>query len=235
MKEFSLTAQMRDNAGVKGKLSQMRKSGLIPAVIYGASKTPAHVSVSEKELLVILKGGRNAIIKIKYGSAQEDVLLKEIQKHVVTGRIIHLDFHRISLTDKVEVKVPLKFTGEAYGVKTQGGIIEHNLREINIKCLPADLPKELVVDITALHIGNSIRVKDLKYDKIEIKEDLEHIIASVIAAKEEEVATPAAAQAEAGKEPELVATKGKKEEEGEAAAEAKPEAKKEEKKAEPKK
>ena len=130
--------------------------------------------------------------------------------------------------------MPFKFTGEAYGVKTQGGIIEHNMRELTIKCLPADLPKELVVDISGLHMGDSIRIKDLRYDRIEIKEDQEHIIASVIAAKEEEVAAPAAATAEAGAEPELVATKGKKEEEGEA-AEGKPEAKKEEKKAEPRK
>jgi len=236
MEEVILTAMLRENTGVKGKLSALRKSGMIPAVIYGSSENPSHVSISEKDLLRILKSGKNAVVKINYANKQENVLLKDIQRDVVTDKVIHVDFQRISLTNKIEVKVPIKLTGEAYGVKAQGGIIEHNMRELTVRCLPVEIPKEIVVDITNLHIGNSIRIKDLKYENIEIKEDPEHIIASIIAPKEEKLQT-ISAQSTSGSEPEVIA-KGKKEETTEAGAtkqEAKASEPKKEEKADTKK
>jgi len=227
MEQLMMSAEQREKVGAKGILSGLRKNGLIPAVIYGAEKEPVSISIKEKEIYEILKKGHNNIIKVKYGNQEDSVILKEVQRHVVSGKIIHVDFYRISMKNKIEVKVPLKFVGEAYGVKTQGGIIEHDMWEINIKCLPMDIPHEIIVDVTNLKIGDSLRVKDLKLDKIEIKEDTERIIASVIAAKEE-VVEKVATTPDAAKEPEVIA-KGKKEEEGEG-AEAKGEAKKEDKK-----
>ncbi len=221
MEQLLLNALTREKAGVKGKLSALRKEGRIPAVVYGADKNSQAVEVNEKEFTAIMKKGHNAIIKIKYGAAEDSVIVKEIQRHVVSGKIIHVDFYRISMKEKIEVKVPLKFVGEAYGVKTQGGLIEHDMRELTVRCLPGDIPHEITVDVTNLKIGDSIRVKDLKRDKIEIKEDAERIVASVITAKEE-VVEKAAATPEGAQEPEVIA-KGKKEEEGaEAAKDAKP-------------
>ncbi|MEW5950897.1 MAG: 50S ribosomal protein L25 [Elusimicrobia bacterium] len=232
MEQLSLNALTRENAGVKGKLSAIRNQGQIPAVVYGSEKNSQSLTVNEKEFIAIMKKGHNAIIKLKYDKAEDSVIVKEIQRHVVSGKIIHVDFYRISMKEKIEVKVPLKFVGEAYGVKTQGGIIEHDMRELTVKCLPADIPHEITVDVSALKIGDSVRVKDLKQDKIEIKEDAERIVASVITAKEE-VVEKAAAVAEGAQEPEVIA-KGKKEEEGAAEA-GKEAAKPAEKKPEPKK
>lgn len=234
MEQLLLNAVSREAAGVKGKLSSLRAQGVIPAVVYGAEKDSQTISVNEKEFVSIMKKGHNAIIKLKSDKNEDSVIVKEIQRHVVTGKIIHVDFYRISMKEKIEVKVSLKFVGEAYGVKTQGGIIEHDMRELTVKCLPADIPHEISVDVSNLKIGDSIRVKDLKLEKLEIKEDAERIIASVITAKEE-VVEKVAATPEGAQEPEVIA-KGKKEEEGAEGKEAsKDAAKPAEKKSEAKK
>ncbi len=232
MEQLLLNASLREKTGVRGVNSSLRTQGIVPAVVYGTEKKSLSLSINEKEFVSIMKKGHNAIIKLKYDKVEDSVIVKEIQRHVVSGKIIHVDFYRISLKDKIEVKIPLKFVGEAYGVKTQGGIIEHDMREFTVRCLPSDIPQEIVVDVTNLKIGDSIRVKDIKVEKVEIKEDGERIVASVITPKEEVIekvaATPGGAQ-----EPEVIA-KGKKEEEGaeagkeaaKPAAEKKPEAKK---------
>lgn len=233
MEQLLLNASLREKAGVRGVNSSLRAQGIVPAVVYGTEKKPSLLSINEKEFVSIMKKGHNAIIKLKYDKVEDSVIVKEIQRHVVTGKIIHVDFYRISMKEKIEVKVPLKFVGEAYGVKTQGGIIEHDIREFTVRCLPSDIPHEIVVDVTNLRIGDSIRVKDIKVEKVEIKEDAERIVASVITPKEE-VVEKVAATPEGDKEPEVIA-KGKKEEEGaetagkeaaKPAAEKKPEAKK---------
>ena len=233
MKQISIKAQIRDKAGVRGALSKSRAEGLTPAVVYGLNQPSASLSVSEKEILGVLKHGSNAVLKLKYSNKEDTVIIKDVQRHVVTDKVIHVDFHRISLTEKVTVKVHIKIVGEAAGVKTQGGLLEHALRDFTVRCLPTDIPKEIEVNVSDLKLDSAIRVGDIRYDKVEILDDPSHIIVSVAAPKEEAIETPAAAAGAAAgaaaAEPEVVAGKGKKEEEGAEAAnpaEKKPEAKK---------
>lgn len=236
MEQLTVSAQLREKAGVRGVLSNLRGQGSIPAVIYGLNQPPVSVIVAEKEMLGVMKKGANAVLKLKYSGKEDNVIIKAIQRHVVTDRLIHLDFHRISLTEKIQVKVHIKIVGEAFGVKTQGGLLEHSMREFNVLCLPIDIPKEIEVNVTALKMGEGLRVRDVKYEKAEILDDPNHMVVSIVEPKEEVVETPvAAAGAAAGAaaaEPEVVAAKGKKEEGEEGKAEDK---KGEPKKAEPKK
>jgi large subunit ribosomal protein L25 len=244
MEQINVAAQLREKAGVRGTLSKFRAEGTTPAVVYGLKQPPAQVTVNEKEMLMVLKKGANAVLKLKYGTKEDNVIIKEVQRHVVTDRVIHIDFHRISLTEKVKVKVHIKIVGEAFGVKTQGGLLEHTMREFTVLCLPTDIPKEIEVKVTDLKLDEAIRVKDISHEKVEILDAPDHIIVSIVAPKEEVVETPAtaagAAAGAAAAEPEVVAGKGKKDEEGaegaaKPAAGAKPGEKPAEKKAEPKK
>jgi len=217
MEQIIVEAQTRETIGGKKGLAMLRQGGTLPAVIYGTGKPAAHVVVGEKEILSVLKKGANSLVKIKYQGSEDLVILKEVQRHVVTGRILHIDFQRISLTDKIKVKVRVKLVGEAHGVKVEGGILEHNMRELNVLCLPTDIPKDIEINITDIHLNGMVRVKDIKSDKAEIIEDAEHIVVSVVAPKEEKVETPAAAAGATEAEPEVIA-KGKKEEGAEGAA-----------------
>ncbi|OGS06530.1 MAG: hypothetical protein A2270_07565 [Elusimicrobia bacterium RIFOXYA12_FULL_51_18] len=244
MEQLHVAAQLREKAGVRGVLSKFRAEGVTPAVIYGLKKSPVQITVSEKEMLGVLKKGGNAVLKLKYADKEDNVIIKEVQRHVVTDRVIHIDFHRISLTEKIKVKVHIKIVGEAFGVKTEGGLLEHAMRDFTVLCLPTDIPKEIEVKVTDLKLDQAIRVRDIQHDKVEILDDPNHIVVSIVAPKEEVVETPvAAAGAVAGAaaaEPEVVAGKGKKEEEGaegaaKPAAGAKPGDKPAEKKAEHKK
>ncbi|HNW43223.1 MAG TPA: 50S ribosomal protein L25 [Elusimicrobiales bacterium] len=240
MQKTMISAEPRENAGMRSKLAAFRAAGKIPAVIYGQDKAPVNVIVDEKEFCAVLKGGANSVITIKHPGGEDTVVIKDRQRHPLTERWTHVDFHRISLTEKIKVKVPVKIVGESYGVKVQTGLVEHTMRELHVLCLPNDIPHEIQLDITELHIGQSLRVRDVKVGKFELMDAPEQIVVSVTAPKEEKVAEPVAGAAvagaaagapgaAAGAEPEVIA-KGKKEEEGKEGA-AKPEAKK----AEPKK
>lgn len=221
MQQTIITAELRDKAGVRGTLSALRAAGRVPAVIYGLEDKPVSISVDSKEILAVYKNDANAVITLKHDGKEDTVIIKSIQRHPVTNKFHHLDFQRISLTEKVEVKVPVKLVGEAPGVKLQGGLLEHNLRELLVFSLPMDIPHEIEVDISKLNINESIRVKDVQ-SKVQILDASEQIIVSVAVAKDEVVETPAAAATTAA-EPEVAATKGKKPEEGAAppAADAK--------------
>jgi large subunit ribosomal protein L25 len=224
-----ISAEMREKAGVRATLTAFRAGGRIPAVIYGLDKKPVNVTVDEKGMIAILKKDANAIITIKYTGGEDTVIIKAMQRHPVSGKCTHFDFQRISLTEKIKVKVHVKIIGECYGVKLQGGLVEHTMREVNVLCLPTEIPHEIVLDITDLHINTSLRVKDIKAGKAELLDSPEQIVVSVTAPKEEKVEEPIAGAAAAGAEPEVVAAKGKKEEGEEGAAKdgAKPAAGKE--------
>src|SRR3989339_544845 len=218
MEQIIVAAKLREKTGGKGGLSSLRLQGTIPAVIYGLKQPSVTVIVGEKELLGIIKKGVNAVLKLKYSDKEDNVIIKEVQRHVVTDRMIHIDFHRISLTEKIKVKVHIKIVGEAFGVKTEGGLLEHTMRDFTVLCLPTDIPKEIEVKVTDLKLDQAIRVRDIHHDRVEILDDQNHIVVSIVAPKDEVVETPvAAAGAVAGAaaaEPEVVAGKGKKEEEG---------------------
>ncbi|MDD2805468.1 MAG: 50S ribosomal protein L25 [Elusimicrobiales bacterium] len=218
MQQIKISAEMRDKAGQRGTLSAFRAGGRIPAVIYGLDKKPVTVTVDEKAIVAIIRKDPNAIITLTYAGGEDTVIIKAMQRHPVTDKYRHFDFQRISLTEKIKVKVHLKLVGECYGAKTEGGLVEHTMRELNISCLPTEIPHEIELDITDLHLNHSLRVKDIKPGKYDLLDAPEQILVSVTAPKEEKVETPAAGAEAAA--PEVVGAKGKKEEGAEGAAPA---------------
>lgn len=218
MQQTIISAENREKAGQRGTLSAFRAGGRIPAVIYGLEKKPVNVTVDEKGMIALVRANPNAIITIKYQGGEDVVIIKAIQRHPVTDKYTHFDFLRISLTEKIKVKVHLKLVGECYGAKTEGGLVEHTMRELNVSCLPTEIPHEIVLDITDLHMNHSLRVKDIKPGKYDLLDAPEQIVVSVTAPKEEKVETPVAGAEAAA--PEVVGAKGKKEEGAEGAAPA---------------
>ncbi len=231
MEELELVAIKRDGKSTKKELSGLRGSFNIPAVIYGEGKPPFSVSLDERNLLATRKkGGLNAVIHLKIeDNGTETVILKDLQRHPVSERPIHADFQRISLTRKIEAKVPLHILGEASGVKNSGGILQHELRFLAIRALPTHIPAAIEVDVSSLEINQHLSVKDLKVPSdVEVLDNPEHRVVHVSTFKEEAAAAPAvaadvAATAAAGTaaEPESSSTKGKKDEEGKLAKDAK--------------
>src|SRR4029077_8569398 len=154
MKEIVLEAQARP-ASTKGGNKSMRLKGLFPGIAYGEKEASLSLTVPEKSMQSILhsKGGRNALISLKIGTKSHAVLIKEIQRHPITRALRHVDFLRISLKQKIETKVPLHVHGEAPGVKLGGGVLEHLVREIRVRCLPTEIPKFIDVDISKLELN----------------------------------------------------------------------------------
>src|SRR5882672_1430831 len=200
MKEIVLEAQARP-ASTKGANKSMRLKGLVPAIAYGEKEASIALTVPEKSVQSILhsKGGRNALISLKIGAKSHAVLIKEIQRHPITRALRHVDFQRISLKQKIETKVPLHEKGEAPGVKLGGGVLEHLVREIPVRCLPTEIPASIDLDISNLQLNQSIRAKDLKLPAgVEILMDAESVISHVVTVHIVEEAPVAAEAAVAG-------------------------------------
>ncbi len=221
MKEMTLDAEPR-TLTTKGDVKLMRQNGRVPGIAYGDKGGPVTLSVDEKSIQAILKqpGGRNALVTLKIGGASHPVLIKEIQRHPITRALWHLDFQRISLKDKIETKVPVHVKGEAPGVKVGGGVLEHLVREIRVRCLPTEIPTSIDVDISGLQLNQGIRAKELKLPEgVEVLMDAEGVVVHVLMVHvvEETPAPGAVAAAATGAEPEVI-KKGKVEEGEEGAA-----------------
>ncbi|MDE2313115.1 MAG: 50S ribosomal protein L25 [Elusimicrobia bacterium] len=222
MEDIKLTAEKRPSKGTKKDLSSLRARLRVPGIVYGEGKPEILVEVAEKDILAARKkGGVNAILHLELGGATETVIVKELQRHPVSSQLWHADFQRISMSRKITAKVPLHIKGEAPGVKNSGGVLQHELRELTLKALPAKIPQFIEVDISSLELHKHIAVKDLALGgDVEVVESPEHIVVHVTVAKVEEAApVPAAADAAAAAgaapaEPELSQVKGKKDEEG---------------------
>jgi len=226
-KQLELKAEKREQTGKKVK--QLRQQGLIPAVIYGRKLKPIPLVVDFKEFRKkILKSEHslNQIFSLKI--VQEDksktifAITHSLQKDFLTDNILHIDFMQVIMDEKMKTRVPVELTGVAIGVKEEEGVLVHALREIEVRCLPADIPDKFVVDVTKLKINESIYVSDLKVsDKVELLAEASEMVATVSPpTKEEEIApavpvfgegeegavppaegaAPVAAGAEAGKE-----------------------------------
>lgn len=220
MERVSLSALERTATGKRGA-KRARREGFVPAVLYGRGRTPRVLSVGRKDLLSALHtAGRNALIDLRIaqdGDAQaETVMIEEIQRDHIRREILHIDLHLISLTEAIEVSVPVVLTGTPEGVTSGGGVLEQHRREVEVRCLPTQIPDSFTVDVTGLRVGASMHVSDLVVPEgIEILTPPEEVIAAVVApVAEEEVA--AAPEAEAAAEPEVV---GRAPAEGEAPAE----------------
>lgn len=212
MEEMNIAATVRTGEGVKGALSKIRAEKNVPAVIYGGHKEPVSVTVSLKDLEKITKAGKNTIVEINLPEGKEQVLVKEIQYHVVTDLPIHVDFQRVSLKDKMDVVVPIKLVGASPDVKAYGAMVEHILRELQVRALVSKIPHEIEVDMTPMTINTGIVAGDIKLPEgVELLTDPQAPVVHLTVLKEEE--TPAAA-ADAPAAPESSSTKGKKDEEG---------------------
>jgi large subunit ribosomal protein L25 len=209
--ETVVAAEARESRG-KNEARRVRVSGRIPAVIYGAFQEPRAVSLNPKDILRIIRGktGHNSIFDVEIsGGEKTPVIVADEQYHPVKGTLMHIDLKRIDLTRKLRVAVPVHVTGEAKGVKQQGGVLDIVTKTVEIECIPDDIPDQFNIDVTELMIGNNIRVSQLPVkDGVRILTSPEVVIAHVVGIREEavaEVAAPAAAEPE-------VAKKGKKEE-----------------------
>ncbi|MDO5765334.1 MAG: 50S ribosomal protein L25 [Elusimicrobiales bacterium] len=213
MEKVSISAVTREGIGVKGTLSQIRAEKKVPAVVYGGHKEPVSVTVSVKDLEKIVKAGKNTIVEIALNGENELALVKEIQYHAVTDNPIHADFQRVSMKDKMDVVVPLKLEGTPADVTNYGAIVEHILRELEVRALVSAIPHEIVLDITPMTINKGILAGDVKLPEgVELVTDKEAPVVHLMVPKEEEA--PAAAPADAAAQPESSSTKGKKDEEG---------------------
>lgn len=233
--ELTVEAEPREDFG-KNASRRLRRAGRLPAVVYGSGGPTVPVTVDPQKIGAILHSasGQNAIFTLEIkGKAPTRAMIRDWQAEPVHGGLLHVDFVRIARDTRLKVNVPVHVSGEAKGVKVQGGVFEFVLREVEVECLPEDLPETLTVDVTELTIGKQLRVSDLPASpKIKILTDPHRVVAHVVALKaEEEKPVVEAVEAAATAEPEVI-RKGKGEEEGpeEAAAEAKSEAKKEGKK-----
>jgi large subunit ribosomal protein L25 len=230
-----LEAQPRE-AATKNHARRVRREGKIPAVVYGAGKNATPVSVDPRHVLRILRSdsGHNTIFDLAMNGERSKAMIVDWQYEPIKGNLLHIDLKRIAMDKTLRVSVPIVLQGVAEGVKTEGGILEHILREVEIECLPGNIPSHIDVDISHLTFGKVLRVSDLPHsDKIKYLTDEDQPVAHVTAVKEEVAPTPEAAAAEAAAvpaEPEVI-KKGKAETEEEG-AEAAPPAEKAEKKAE---
>lgn len=218
MEKVSITAVSREGIGVKGALSQIRAEKKVPAVVYGGHKEPVSVTVAVKDLEKIVKAGKNTIVEIALNGENELALVKEIQYHAVTDCPIHADFQRVSMKDKMDVVVPLKLEGTPADVTNYGAIVEHILRELEVRALVSAIPHEIVLDITPMTINKGILAGDVKLPEgVELVTDKEAPVVHLMIPKED---APAAAPADAAAQPESSSTKGKKDEEGNLAKDA---------------
>jgi large subunit ribosomal protein L25 len=223
MKSVALKAYPRSQVQ-RAEVKKLRAAGRVPATIYGRQAKPQNLEISAKEIsdLIHHSVSENLLVDLSVENdarSKRLALVQEIQHHPLDGKVLHVDFHEVAENEKVTVQVPVETTGEAAGVKTGGGVLEHVLFKLKVRCLPKDLPDQILVDVTALEIGKAIHISDIKApDGVEILGDKHITVVAVAAprAEEEVVATEAAPAAG-----DVEMTKEKKEEGAEGAAPAK--------------
>jgi large subunit ribosomal protein L25 len=207
-----VAAKPREGKFNKNAARRVRVAGMVPGVVYGAKEPAIAVELDPKQITRILHSdsGHNTIFDLEIGSAKSKAMIVDWQYEPIKGMLMHIDLKRIAMDKAMRVKVPVLLEGIPVGVKTQGGILDQVLREVEIECLPADIPSHIDVNVSNLGLGASIRVADLpRESKLKILTDENATVAHVVAIKEEAAATPDATAA-APTEPE-VAKKGKTE------------------------
>lgn len=200
MSEMSLQVDKREKTG-KGGCRQARMRGQIPAVVYGSGKDSVPIQVNRKTFIEMMRkaGSENPILLLKLSDTGQErhAMIREMQRNPVSRQVIHIDFQRIEMTDKIRVTVPVELTGTAYGVKVEGGLIDFVVREVHIECLPGDIPKHLELDVTEMHAGQHAEAKDLKLPSgVTLLDEPERVIMSVVHARTEEATAEGAAEPE---------------------------------------
>jgi large subunit ribosomal protein L25 len=209
MRQVDVTAEIRSETG-KNVARRLRATGRIPGILYGHKEDALSLSLNPKELSAILRSGtgHNTIFSLNIRDrGTTSVMIKDWQYDPVKENLLHADLLRIAMDETLQIQVPITAVGEAKGVKVQGGIFEFVLREVEVECLPANIPEHITIDISELEIGSNLRVSDLPVDpKFKILSDRDLVVAHVISPKEEKVPEPAAEAVVA--EPEVI-KKGK--------------------------
>jgi len=203
MEKVSLEAEIREKTGT-GSSGRLRRIGYLPAILYGGKEAPQSLIVNNKDLKKALstEARENVIISLKVGDKTRTVIIKDLQTDPVKGDLLHVDLYQISLKEKLKASVPIEVRGEAPGVK-EGGILQHRLREIEVECLPTEIPEFIPVDVSGLSIGDSLHVKDLRVTgDLKILVDGEESVISVVPPTVEEVAPPTPEEVAA--EPEVI-------------------------------
>jgi large subunit ribosomal protein L25 len=203
---MTIEVQPRQETG-KNANRRSRAAGKIPAVVYGGGKESVAIEVDRKSLVDTMKGhgGENPIFLLKLGDKERHAMIRHMQLDPVSRQVIHIDFQRVQLDRKVRVAVPIELAGTAYGVKTEGGMIDFVTREVHVECLPTDIPKHIELDVTDLHVGQHVEAKDLAIPAgVTLLEDPDRVIVSLSHSRLE--AAPAAAEAAEGEaaEPEVI-------------------------------
>ena len=233
MAQIIVEGAPRETRG-KNEARRLRVAGRVPATLYGGKGEVLALAVNTKQVTAILRSesGHNTLFQVDLGGKQEPAIVKDWQVDPVTGNLLHVDLLRIAMDVRMKVKVPVHTFGEPSGVKVQGGVYEVVTREVEVECLPADIPTEFKVDVSGLALNQSLRAGELPLDtkKLKLVTDPQTVLSHVVTLRAEEEKPVEAAVATTPAEPEVI-KKGKKEVEGEEGEEgAKPVEKQEKKK-----
>ena len=208
-KQVKLKAEQRTATG-RSAARKLKAQGVVPAVVYGGKDKPQPLQVAVRDVNAILShaSGENILVELEIaGSGNRMALVQEIQHAPVGGNILHIDFHAVSMDEKIHADVPLEPTGTANGVKNFGGLLEQSLRAISIECLPGDLPDRITVDVSNLNIGDTIHVRDIQLPNgVVAKTQADLTAFSVVAPTVEEEPVPVAAEGAAAG-PEVITEK----------------------------
>jgi large subunit ribosomal protein L25 len=196
--ERKLKAERRDRTG-KETAHKIRAAGRVPAVVYGRGMEPMHVSIDSRELFHLLHtdAGVNVLVDLRVDGDHFLALPREVQRDLIKGRFVHVDFLRIARDEKITVEVPVHIAGESHGVK-EGGVVEHHLWTLQVECLPTDVPTHIDADITKLGINESLKVSDLKApERSTILTSPDEVVVSVVPPQVLRVEEPEGVAAEA--------------------------------------
>jgi len=202
---FELAAEFRDGQQGKGASRRLRRSGMVPAILYGGHTEPRQLAISHQKLLLMLDNERfySTILSIKVGNESQAVILKDVQRHPAKNQVLHLDLQRVLDNEKIRMTIPLHFKGDTScpGVKTQGGIISHLLNDVQVACLPKDLPEFLELDMSGMNINDMKRLSDIPLppgvELVLLTHGRDEAVASIHHPRAEEVEAPTAAAATA--------------------------------------
>ena len=196
----------------KSETRRIRNEGTIPGVFYSKNNKPIHISVADKAINPLVFTAKTHLISLELeGHDEYECIIKDVQFHPVTDKVIHFDLLGLTKGEKIKLEIPVQLVGSPIGVK-EGGFIQHVMHKIEVECLPRNIPEHITIDISGLKLNDSVHISDLKYDDIEFTDPQDSLIVQVTHAKIKEEAAPVAeAVAEETAEPEVIA-KGKKEE-----------------------
>ncbi|AZR74560.1 hypothetical protein BBF96_14890 [Anoxybacter fermentans] len=198
MERLTLKADIREGKG-KGAARRLRAEGRIPAILYGKDREPVTLAINERDLEQIV--GKTALIDLNFGDEKVIAILKEVQRDPIKGFLLHADLQAINLSEKITITVPLHFEGTPVGVK-EGGVLQTMVREVELECLPTEMPDYLAVDISDLEIGESLTIGEIDTpENIEILTPAEEVVVTVVAPEGAEEEAEEAAEGEEGEKP----------------------------------